>query len=67
MPRRVLQGLKEIAEHVGLQPNHNDSRRVVRSWIEREKLPAVRLSGRWYVDADELEKWWIKRLTVRAS
>ena len=61
----MLQGLKEIAEHLGLQVHHNDSRRVLRSWIRREGLPAKRLAGRWYADAQELETWWGNRASPR--
>jgi hypothetical protein len=57
----MLQGLKSIAEHLGLQMQHNDSRRVLRSWIAREGLPAKCLAGRWYADAQELEAWWATR------
>jgi hypothetical protein len=60
--RYVLQGLKEIAAHLGLQAHHNDARRVLRSWITREGLPAKRLAGRWYADAGELESWWTNRM-----
>lgn len=60
--RQVLQGLKEIAAHLGLQAQHTDARRVLRSWINREGLPARRLAGRWYAEAGELETWWAGRL-----
>jgi len=60
--RHVLQGLKEIAAHLGLQAHHNDARRVLRSWISREGLPAKRLAGRWYADAGELDSWRTNRL-----
>ena len=58
MSRHMLQGLKEIADHLGLQAHSLDARRVLLSWIEREDLPARRLAGRWYADATELEAWW---------
>ena len=56
MSRHMLQGLKEIADHLGLQAHSLDARRVLLSWIERESLPARRLAGRWYADASELEE-----------
>jgi hypothetical protein len=61
MSRRMLQGLKEIADHLGLQSHSLDARRVLLSWIERESLPARRLAGRWYADAAEIEEWWVSR------
>jgi hypothetical protein len=61
MARRMLQGLKEIAEHLGLQDHAMDARRLLLSWISREGLPARHLSGRWYADAGELEQWWSSR------
>jgi hypothetical protein len=61
MSRRMLQGLKEIADHLGLQAHSLDARRVLISWIERESLPARRLAGRWYADATEIEAWWESR------
>src|SRR3989442_15863101 len=61
MSRRMLQGLKEIADHLGLQSHSLDARRVLLSWIEREALPARRLAGRWYADATEIEEWWLSR------
>ena len=66
MPHKLIQGLKEIAEHLGFQLQQADSRRVLRSWIEREGLPARLLAGRWYADAAELEQWWNERLAGRA-
>jgi hypothetical protein len=62
MARRILQGLKEMAEHLGLA-HSLDARRVLISWIEREGLPARRLAGRWYAEATEIEKWWQSRRT----
>ncbi len=71
MSRRMLQGLKEIADHLGLQSHALDARRLLMSWISREGLPARRLAGRWYADAAELENWWVSRgggsARVRAS
>jgi hypothetical protein len=71
MSRHMLQGLKEIADHLGLQAHSLDARRVLLSWIEREALPARRLAGRWYADASEIEEWWESRrgggATFRAS
>ena len=61
MQRRMLQGLKEIADHLGLQAHALDARRLLLSWISREGLPARRLAGRWYADAAELETWWASR------
>ena len=61
MSRRMLQGLKEIADHLGLQSHTLDARRVLLSWIEREALPAKRLAGRWYADATEIDAWWESR------
>ena len=61
MSHNMLQGLKEIAAHLGLQVHHNDVRRVLRSWITREGLPAKQLAGRWYADAAELDSWWVGR------
>lgn len=61
MSRRMLQGLKEIADHLGLQAHSLDARRVLLSWIEREGLPVRRLAGRWYADASEIEEWWVSR------
>jgi hypothetical protein len=61
MARRMLQGLKEIAEHLGLQSHALDARRLLLSWISREGLPATRLAGRWYADQQELEQWWASR------
>jgi hypothetical protein len=60
MSRRMLQGLKEIADHLGLA-HSLDARRVLISWIEREALPARRLAGRWYAEATEIEEWWESR------
>jgi hypothetical protein len=56
-----LQGLKGIADHLGLQMQRNDSRRVLRSWITREGLPAKLLAGRRYADKQEIEAWWAGR------
>ena len=71
MSRHMLQGLKEIADHLGLQAHSLDARRVLLSWIEREALPARRLAGRWYADATEIEAWWESKrgggATFRAS
>jgi hypothetical protein len=71
MSRHMLQGLKEIADHLGLQAHSLDARRVLLSWIERESLPARRLAGRWYADATEIEAWWESRrggsATLRAT
>jgi hypothetical protein len=71
MARKMLQGLKEIAEHLGLQAHALDARRLLLSWISREGLPARRLAGRWYADLAELEEWWASRSrgsgTSRAS
>ena len=61
MPRHMLQGLKEIADHLGVQAHALDARRLILSWISREGLPAKRLAGRWYADAAELERWWVSR------
>jgi hypothetical protein len=61
MSRRILQGLKEIASHLGLQSHTLDARRVLLSWIDREALPARRLAGRWYADAAEIDTWWDSR------
>jgi hypothetical protein len=61
MSRRILQGLREIAEYLGLHGEGANSRRLLLSWIDREGLPARRLAGRWYADLDELEKWWSSR------
>jgi hypothetical protein len=60
MSRRMLQGLKEIADHLGLA-HSLDARRVLISWIEREAMPARRLAGRWYAEATEIEAWWESR------
>ena len=60
MSHRMLQGLKEIADHLGLE-SAADARRLVLSWIEREGLPARHLAGRWYADAQEIDKWWAAR------
>jgi hypothetical protein len=57
----MLQGLKEIADHLGLQAHSLDARRVLLSWIEREGLPARRLAGRWYAEVSEIEEWWTSR------
>jgi hypothetical protein len=62
MSRRILQGLKEIADHLGLA-HSLDARRVLISWIEREGMPARRLAGRWYAEATEIEEWWHTRGT----
>jgi len=56
----VLQGLREIGDHLGLQQAVG-ARRLVLSWIAREGLPAARLGRRWYADADQLEAWWASR------
>ena len=64
MARRILQGLKEIADHLGLQAHGLDARRLLLSWISREGLPARRLAGRWYADASELDSWWATRSDV---
>lgn len=61
MSRRVLQGLGEIADYLGVRGEGANTRRLVLSWIAREGLPARRLSGRWYADVDELERWWSAR------
>ena len=61
MSRHMLQGLKEIADHLGLQAHAFDARRLLLSWISREGLPARRLAGRWYAEATELETWWTSR------
>jgi hypothetical protein len=61
MSRRVLQGLAEIAEYLGVRGEAANIRRLVLSWIAREGLPARRLSGRWYADVEELEAWWSSR------
>jgi hypothetical protein len=61
--RHILQGLKEIADHLGLQANSLDARRLLHSWITREGLPARRLAGRWYAEATEIESWWASRTT----
>ena len=45
MPRHMLQGLKEIADHLGLQEHAFDARRLLLSWIGREGMPARRLAG----------------------
>ena len=58
MSRHILQGLKEIADHLGLQAHSLDARRLLLSWISREGLPARRLAGRWYAEANEIESWW---------
>ena len=58
MARHMLQGLKEIAEHLGLQEHAIDARRLLLSWISREGLPATRLAGRWYAERSELDSWW---------
>ena len=57
MPRHMLHGLKEIADHLGVQAHALDARQLILSWISREGLPAKRLAGRWYADAAELETW----------
>jgi hypothetical protein len=61
MARRMLQGLKEIADHLGLHAHALGARRLLLSWISREGLPATRLAGRWYADQMELEQWWASR------
>jgi hypothetical protein len=61
MARHILQGLKEIADHLGLQAHALDARRLLMSWISREGLPARRLAGRWYAEAAEIESWWASR------
>ena len=61
MAHAMLQGLREIAEHLGLQATHRNSRRVLHSWIDREGLPVRRLAGRWYADPEELTAWWAQR------
>jgi hypothetical protein len=61
MARRMLQGLKEIAEYLGLRSHALDARRLLLSWISREGLPATRLAGRWYADQKDLEQWWASR------
>ena len=61
MPRHILQGLKEIADHLGLQARALDARRVLLSWISREGLPARRLAGRWYAEQAELDAGWASR------
>ena len=66
MGHKLIQGLKEIAEHLGLHLQHTDSRRVLHSWIEREGLPVRMLAGRWYADGAELEQWWNERLAARS-
>jgi hypothetical protein len=67
MSRRMLQGLKEIADHLGLQSHALDARRVLLSWIEREGLPARRLAGRWYAQATEIDAWWKTHRSDRPS
>lgn len=61
MTRHMLQGLKEIADHLGLQAHAIDARRLVLSWISREGLPATRLAGRWYAEQAEIDTWWASR------
>lgn len=61
MARHMLQGLKEIAEHLGLQEHSIDARRLLLSWIAREGLPVTRLAGRWYAERTELDAWWSSR------
>jgi hypothetical protein len=61
MKRRMLHGLREIAEHIGLRSHGLDTRHLLMSWISREGLPARRLAGRWYADAAELDAWWASR------
>jgi hypothetical protein len=60
MARRILQGLTQIADFLGMQQAVN-ARRLVLSWISREGLPAKRLAGRWYADEEEVETWWASR------
>ena len=67
MAQHLLQGLKEIAAHIGLQEQHSDSRRVLRSWITKEGMPVKRLAGRWYADAQEVEEWWASRTGGRRA
>jgi hypothetical protein len=57
----MLQGLKEIAGHLGLQEHALDARRLLLSWIGREGMPARRLAGRWYAEETELDDWWVSR------
>ena len=59
MSRRILQGLREIAAHLGLHGQRTN--RLVLSWIAREGLPARRLAGRWYAEVAELDAWWSSR------
>ena len=54
MSRRILQGLREIAAHLGLHGQRTN--RLVLSWITREGLPARRLAGRWYAEVAELRQ-----------
>ena len=61
MTRHMLQGFKEIADHLGLQTHALDARRLLLSWISREGMPARRLAGRWYAEQAELDDWWISR------
>jgi hypothetical protein len=61
MPRHMLQGLKEIADHLGLQTHAFDARRLLLSWTSREGMPARRLAGRWYAEQAELDEWWASR------
>ncbi len=54
----LLQGVKEIAQALGLGAKH---RQVVRSWVSRYGLPAVFLGGRWYARREALLAWWRAR------
>ncbi len=54
----LLQGVKEIAQALGLGAKH---RQVVRSWVGRYGLPAVFLGGRWYARREALLTWWRDR------
>jgi hypothetical protein len=53
-PRRQLEGVKAICEHLGFA---KPSARRVRTWA-KEGMPARFIGGRWVAYADEIDRWW---------